>query len=122
MDSLGHARGTVFQADDCTIAAVDHDNDAIFVQFIGRWLPNATVKWADTDKNGFSVTRAKSASQATWKAFTRHFDDCRNKRVTVLIFSDRGYAIRGGIPLFTYPSERFQIIRNGVKLDLPFGY
>ncbi len=121
-DSLGLPYRILFQADGGVITAVHITGDILNVEFTGHWLSSSHAKFSETDKNGFVVERDKETSPAAWDALARRFTASQGKPVTILVFVDHGYQILGGIPLFRFPQDRFQIFNPGDRFNFPVGY
>jgi hypothetical protein len=119
-DSLGLPNRALFQTS-CRVTGVNAGEDSLVVEFTGRWHSTSNATFADTDSNAMSITRGKSISAAAWKALVERFRACRGKPVTLVIYVD-GYMMRGGIPLFTYPQDRFEIVPPGQEFHIPIGY
>jgi len=107
IDSLGFPARSSIQAANCTITEVQVSEQSIFVTFTGRWSPQAG--FADTDRNGFSISRDKSVSQSTWDFLAKRFRDQQGKTATITITTRNGFTTRGGIPLVNFPADRFDI-------------
>ncbi len=122
MDSLGLPYRTLFQTETCTITAVKNAGEILNVEFNGRWLSTPHAQLPGAGKNGFVVQRNEKTSQAVWDALVRRLAESRGKPVTILVYVDQGYLIRGGIPMFTLPEDRFQIFREGEPVKMPVGF
>lgn len=106
-ESLGFPVRSSIQAANCFITEVQVSEQSIFVVFKGRWSPQ--TDFADTNRNGFSISRDKSVSQSTWDFLARRFSDQRDKMVTITITTGGGFTKRGGIPLVNFPGDRFEV-------------
>ena len=106
-ESLGFSSRSSIQATHCTITEVQASEQSMFVVFTGRWSPQAG--FADTDRNGFSISRDKSVSQSTWDFLARRFRGQQGKTVTITITTAGGFTTRGGIPLVRFPADTFDI-------------
>ena len=105
-------KADTFSVASCMLTAVYISDHVLNIEFIGgRWTSTSkSAVFADTDRHGLVIVRAKESDSASWKALCDTTHQLLDKQVSITILTRGEWDMKGGIPIFATPPAEVSII------------